>query len=403
MEGSAPPKVLEYTPNATTEKWRTERFDVLAAQFQFSSPWEAAMKEFHGFCVGHTQTSAWLIARRLFGIQPLIPTGEVHPDDLRPQTREELCASLGCPPEQIKAELDFLTAGWKGHAAKMAPDPGLASAAPAAIPAAAPLTARGELALDDRLLERFGYSDRLFAISIYDPLGGEDKKGSDVPRSDRDNGIERAWFCAKLRTAEWQKMLDEPMASALARETLVNELFLHRLQDEMMPLSPSSSKFRELSKVQSGIESQYRDQLERLQQKFPEMAIAGKVSFRGVISDLNLAHRQYYGGHNDRRLWDKLFTAAEIELLLRTSVQLPSPRFRLGWTVATVEAINGLYDPDFRSMLKKGDLKKLDMGVKAGIEKARQELGEKQVDLEKGVMPDEGDVFPDYGPDIPKL
>lgn len=396
VEAGPPPKILEYTPNLSAEKWRVERFDALAAQFQLSAPWEAAMKEFHDHCAVHTQTSAWLITRRLFGILPLIPTGDVQPDDLRASTREELCASLGCKPEQITAELDFLGTGWRsvrssefGVRSSEIGDRRPAEAAP---------TPRGELALDDGLLERFGFSDRLFKISIYDPAAGEDKKGADVPRSERENRLERAWFCSKLRAPEWQKMLEEPLASAIARETLVNELYLHRLQDEMMPLSPSSKKFKQLSEERQRIESQYQTQLEKLQEKFPEMAIADKLGTLAVISDLNLAHREFYGNKDNRR-WNGVNTAGEVEFLLRTSAQLPSARFDLGWTVAVVEAINGLYNPDFRSKLKKRDLKKLTEGFREGVAKAKAELNEPAVDLEKGVLPGEGDEFPDYGPE----
>ena len=187
------------------------------------------------------------------------------------------------------------------------------------------------------------------------------------------------------------------MAGSLARSALVNELYLRRFDNEMMQLMPNTPKWKEMSSSRQAIESRYQDQLQMLQEKFPELGVAGRVSFRAVVSDMCLAHRQYYG-KRDRRLWDKIHTAAEIIFLTRTSAQLPVPRYRLGWQVAVVEARHALYDPNFRSQLKRSDLKKLDAGFRMGVETAKREMGETDISLESGVIPGEPDCeeFPDY-------
>jgi len=252
------------------------------------------------------------------------------------------------------------------------------------------------LALGDALLERFDFDKSLFEVEIYDnkAVGDEPKYR---PRSREKNRHEMDWFVAKLTRPEWQKMLEEPMAGSLARTALVNELYLRRFDNEMMQLMPNTPKWKEMSSSRQAIESRYQEQLQMLQEKFPELGVAGRVSFRAVVSDMCLAHRQYYG-KRDRRLWDKIHTAAEIVFLTRTSAQLPVPRYRLGWQVAVVEAMHGLYDPNFRSQLKRGDLKKLDAGFRMGVEQAKRELGEKDISLDSGVIPGEPDCeeFPDY-------
>jgi hypothetical protein len=190
-------------------------------------------------------------------------------------------------------------------------------------------------------------------------------------------------------------MLDEALTAASARDALINELYLRRLQEEMAVLSPSSKKFKELSGMKRDIGQEYTKQMRELEDRFPELGVAGGVSSRAIVSDMSLAHRQYYG-HKDRRLWDRIFTSSEIIFLNRQSQQLPEARYRLGWTVSVVEAMHGLYDPNFRSLLNKNDLKKLDYGYKAGVEAARQETGGKLVNMEIGVLPGEGDEFEDF-------
>jgi DNA-directed RNA polymerase subunit RPC12/RpoP len=127
---------------------------------------------------------------------------------------------------------------------------------------------------------------------------------------------------------------------------------------------------------------------------FPEMAVAGRVSFRGVISDLVVGHQDYYG-NGDRKLMDKVFTATEIEWLLRAAVQVEA-RFRFSLNLAIIDCINGLYDPNFRPRLKPRVLKQMDAASKAVLDAGRAASGDKLVDLENGVMPGEGDDFEDF-------
>lgn len=401
-EQSIPPRLLQYTPPAATEKWRVELFDLLAAEFELRAEgsWERVMEMFHDFCQTQARTSTWFIVRRLYGVQPVVMPETAHPDDFITHTREQIAASLNLPKDQIETELALLKTGWR-ELLKQEQE----VAAEQEKKAETVEKMGGELALADTVLKRFGFSESFFKTTVWDPAAeikdAEQKVtgyGKEVPRSDEENKMERDWFVGKLNLPVWQQMLDEPLTAELARETLLNELALRRLQAEMMPLSQLSSKYKELQSIRTGITTNYRKQLEELQEKFPEMSVSGKVTFRQVISDLNLAHRQYYG-HGDRRLWDRVHTPPEIQFLVRTSVQMPSPRYRLGWVVAVTEAIHGLMNPEFRSQLKKSELKKLDSGMKEGIARARDEAGEKQVNLETGVMPGEGDDFPEYGPD----
>ena len=243
--------------------------------------------------------------------------------------------------------------------------------------------------LDDRLLERFNFSERLFKISVYDPLanGG---KGGVVPRADTENRAERDWFVS--RVTEWAKMLSDSIGGPLARSALMNEMTMRRLESEIAVADP---KQRAALYEQKAAEVRdYKASIEELQRMFPEMAVAGKVSFRAVVSDLVLAHQDYYG-NADRQLVDKVFTVTEIEFLTRTSAQVEA-RYRFSLNLAIVACINGLYDPNFRQRFKPKVLKLIDAGFRAGMEAARAAQREKLVDLENGVLPGEGDEFEDF-------
>ena len=245
------------------------------------------------------------------------------------------------------------------------------------------------MALDDKVLEEFGFSERLFEITVWDPTAKEGR-GANVPRPAAENKAERARFIAKIH--EWRKMLEDSIGGPLARSAMMNEMTLRRLDAEIAVADP---KQREpLYKQRDQETKAYQGTVEELQRMFPEMAVAGRVSFRGVISDLVVGHQDYYG-NGDRKLMDKVFTATEIEWLLRAAVQVEA-RYRFSLNLAIIDCINGLYDPNFRPRLKPRVLKQMDAASKAVLDAGRAASGEKLVDLENGVMPGEGDDFEDF-------
>jgi hypothetical protein len=397
---SGPPKFLEYQPPGSEDFWQAEKFDLLAAEFDLKAEpslpdalaaFRMTMAGFHAFA--ETDTQRWFMVCRLFGVAPLIPAEDASPDDLRCLTREELCATISLSPSELQEELAHLRAAW---VLQVVSEQSIRRT-PAQEVEVRRTELRTELQLGDSLLARFDFDKSLFEgveVFEYDEI----KKEKVYKLRDREKSRkEMEWFIGKLTRPEWQKMLEEPMAGSLARTALVNELYLHRFDAEMMTLMPNTPKWESMSKSRQKTEEQYQKQIQNLKESFPELGIADRSTARAIVSDMALAHRQYYG-HGDRKLWDGVHTAAELVFMTRTSAQLPVPRYRLGWQAMCVEARHGSLDPNFRSMLKKSDLKKLDRGFQRGVEEARLELGEKQVDLEHGVIPGEAncDEFPDY-------
>jgi len=91
------------------------------------------------------------------------------------------------------------------------------------------------------------------------------------------------------------------------------------------------------------------------------------------------------------------FTASEIQVLIRQSVQNPMPQYRRSLSLRMAEAVHGFYGRSFRSALtnRPGLLKRIEAMTRAAINAAREAQNESLVDLEAGVMPEEGDHFED--------
>jgi hypothetical protein len=376
---SSTPKVFQYTPLASGEKWQVEKAEDFIIEFGLPPHLsaESQMVQFHELGLKHSRP--WLICRRLYGIGPMILPADADPDDFRPSSRAQICEDFGLQPDELQAELDALRTLWLQL---------LESNQRTETPAQAqPEKPKVELAFGDEVLREFGFEERMFKVMVYNP-----ETKTETPRSPEDTRLEREWFCK--RVTEWRKMLEESGGATLARAALINDLYLRRFDQELAVLAPSSKKFEDLYKSKRQIEQQYQEQLKDLQEMFPEMSIASKVSFHAQISDLNKAHRDYYG-NGDKRLVDKIFTATEIEVLLRMSVQATEPKYRFGLNIALVEAIHGLYDPNWRPQFKPSVLKKLDAGFKRAVVEMREAQNEPLVDLDKGVRPGEGDDYPD--------
>ena len=374
------PRLLRYLPLMQAEDWQVERFDLLAAeiladgQHSGDGHWGRRMQLFHEFA--QHQTRGWLIVRRLYGIAPLVPGPNAHPDDLKTHTAAEIVDAAIVPDKAtLAAELanlreQFLAA----HPVEVVSQP---------------VTPAQELLLDDALLEKFGFDKAMFQLVGYNRV-----LECDAPRSKEENRVEQNWFCEQLRYEKWQKMLVHKLYGDIARDALMNLLYLRRVQKEMAPLSSSHPRFKELNSQKTSFATTYQKQLDDLQGKFPELAISGETSLRGFASDMIIGNRDYYA-NGSNKLINRFCTAAEMEWMLRVAVQRPAS-FSLGLSVCIVEASKGAYDPNFRSQFKPAVLKILTAGFRSGAEACRTILNEPVVDLTKGVSPDEPDQFPDF-------
>ena len=415
------PTMLEFVPVNDPATWRVEKCDLLATEFGLGDcvtaigakpaaldlvKLRAAVSEFVFFCQTHPRL--WLLARRIYGIAPLFPDADAQPGDLRVWSRAEMDEE----GYSVKADLEALRGFWVNHCKREggggqrsedggrrtegtlrevhATEPRLGTSPQSSPGRTSAWNPAGEGG--DNLLDELDFPERMFTITVYDPLARmtADGKGGVVARPEKENRKERAWFIG--RVTEWEKMLRDSIGGAVARSALMNELHLRRLEAEIAVAEPKSRGA--LYDQQSDLTTGYQTSIDELQRMFPELAVAGKVSFKATFSDVIRSHLDYYG-NGDRRLVDKVHTVMEMEYLLRTSQQVEA-RYRFGLNLAIIDNISGMTDPNFRPRFKHRTLKLADAGFRAGVDAARSSMREKVVDLENGVLPGEGDDFEDF-------
>lgn len=290
------------------------------------------------------------MVRMLYGIRPIHAAGR---DEryARVWALDEVAAEMNTNGEQVRLMLSMIRDGWhkeKLHRpiAKPEPEPQpprqpkrrerekAASPEPTPAPAgwkpASPVSEQ-----DIETLRNFG-----FGPDIFDLYG----------RSEATRSAEIAWFVARL--AELKRVFEEPMAKTLARQAILNELSMRRIDDEMTKLPPAHQKFWELQETKRKIEATYLTQWQQLEASCPFIkSMQTKAAFAGVVSELFDAYKSYRAdGSNE--LVDGLFTAMEIQILLRASQQDPNVRYRPELSIAWNESKRCLWDPRFRSQFE---------------------------------------------------
>lgn len=330
------------------DPWRVERWDLVEAEIPGITV--ADLPRLHAALAPHPRQ--WLVARRLWGIQPLIPTQTINPDDLITLAAPELAEMLAVPVKQIAAELSAVRALAKAAlAGEPEPEPEGEFRAPLS---AAP---DGNLTLDlgDTAL-----------FSRYDVV---------VP-SDTDD---RHWLAK--RVGEWRKVLDQPQAKPLALAALDTMLQLRRIQREMATVKVGEKSYPGLSRLKVDNEEALRRTMEQLDAIVPYFGmIAGKVSFHGVAADIILGHQEYTRD-GTTRLVDGIFTITEVEVLLRRSVQRPEVQYRAGWVAYLNEARANLWNPQWQPRSDHRLLRRMDTGFAAAITAALNEDGVRVPDL----------------------
>lgn len=373
------PALMEYRDEKHKELWRVERFDLLSAEFGVTAE---EMPVFHGLVAEASRSAVtsgamqfqrtWQICRRLFGIMPVLPPASASADDLRVWSRAELEDQLGITAAQLRQELAAGRALWSRQRR----------------PEVEPVEEKpvgGELHFsDDEILQRFGFPESMFEV-----LG----------RPAAESYAEKIRFAG--RVAEWSKMLEHRMAGTLARQALLNSLMLARGEVALLKINTATmtgeKDYAHKLKQQHELSNAYQAQLVALDKIFPWMgAVGDKTSFQGVVSDLVKGYREYIGD-GSMALIDGMMTAAEMQVEMRQSQQIPEPRYRLGLVAHVTAARAGLFDPNWRPMFTDRQLKKLDAGFKEALMRVGEDAGEVLPDLESD-RPGEGEYEPIHVP-----
>lgn len=347
-------------------RWRIEKWDLFQAEFPQVTT--QTVPEFQGWL--RKSPRQWLIVRRLFGVMPFERSLDADPDDFRPWSRSELCAALGINEDALAAELEAVRVTWQTRKSQ---DPKPESPQKRTQPSEL-------LETDDDVLKRNGYPPTMFG------------------RMDRDeNRLEKAWFAKRVKQFE-PLLTRSPMTQRLARQALNNELELHRYEAEVWgldarhrDLTPDQDeeaklieKRRESLRRKIGeIEDGYRDQLKAIEEHAPWFNVTGEeITQEQCIADF-IRRYQEYDQDPANQLVDGVFTAAELQKMMQTSVQVPEPRYRAGWVTYINESKRWLHDPKGKARFKPRDLAKLDAGWKEAVHRFVEETDEPIPDLEQ--------------------
>ncbi len=412
-----------------SELWRVARFDLFEAEFGAVAPErvvtalmgsaEALAGKGSGLgAAGHSpavrgNARSWLIVRRLFGIGPVLPPLDADPEDLRVWSRAELMDLFGVTAEHLRLELEAVR-GAIGMAANaldarersdaprsggvgLNPNPNLSgspsekrqgasssagtTADRGAVQGASDARGSGDLFgegpqglrrseselnfQEEAVLREFNFPERMFVLPARDP---------------DENRVEKTRFAKRVE--EFRKILEHTVAKSLGRQALMNELQLWRMETTLCSHEIGSEIYARTSKLMQSTEASYQRQLEQIDELAPYLgAIAGKLAFKGLVSELTEAIIEYRKNQS-RRLVDGIFTMAEIEVELRQSAQMPEPRYRAGLVAALNAARSGFWDVHWKPTLTGKDLRKVDAAFKASIVAAGLEAGEELPDLE---------------------
>lgn len=369
--------VTEFRRTEDGALWRVERMAELAAEFAGLTPerlpeWETLMAR---TARGH------LIVRRLYGVGPVIVPLDADPDSLRTLTREEVAALLGIDRKSLEAELEELRRRWAKYG-----DPQAAPAPPpSAEPPPPPRATPPALEMDDtQVLETYGFpGDRMFARDAQD----------------------RHRFCERVR--EWEALFKDRMTATLARSALLNELRIWRVERALASEDPASeskearARYRQLAEELDSLNQTYQAQLERIEAQAPWFNATGQtLSFKNAVSEMIAGLQEYYADGNRAKL-DGIYTAAEIQVLTRTSRQMPEPQYRLGWVTWVNASRQFLWEREGAPQFKQSDLARLDAGFREGVRRFQEESGAHIPDLEtEGPGGEYEDLYqaPDPGP-----
>jgi hypothetical protein len=341
---------------------RAGRFDLMAAEF--SGLAEADLPKFQEVMAIHTR--GWMILRRLFGIQSVIPDRDAVADDLRTWPRAELTAALGLSAAELKDELDRLRGVWESVKAEKAKEE--AKRAKEVELDLRPESSKGELFFRaDQLVKDCGMEDLL--------------QRTEIP-----------WMAGRLEACA--RIINHSQVGELMRHALLTELEIRRLQTRRAKTSKQLQESEDV-KLREALEREYgwvfksiaelmkiyQDQIERIDKIFPFFKISGgTANMKQVFSDAIECHAEWHrDGSNE--LADGVFAAAEIEVLMRMSVQAPEPQYRLDLVVYLNQARAFLWDPKWTGRFSPGAMKKLRAGFTEAAARTSQADGETLVDL----------------------
>lgn len=354
--------------------WRVSDFESLNDWLKLIAD---DLPDFHSAACRHP---GWAIVRAKYGINPIDPENKDELVPYRPRlTVADLARYLKLKAEDISPLLTSVEAVWNEFLTKRPDKP--ERKGPKGPPGLIDATKVSE-ALNALL--QYGFTESIFAVPGRDQL---------------QRSVEILWMAD--RVTELHRMFEETMAKALARQAILNEMFMRRCDDQMTITPTRSKDFWGIQDTKLKIEAMYQRQWAQLEVICPFIkAAVGRVTVAGLISEFIESVKL---ARNKRKLElvDGLYDAYGIQVDLRTSVQDPVPRYRPAIVAMVNEARKGLWDPHWTCPLNSKDFRYMDLIFRTGYERLVDDGRIKQVDLEADGPEGEYAPVTDELPELP--
>ena len=344
------------------DRWRAEGGAQLCKDFDIAVAHVNQLEEWHATFA--PQEQMWLVLRRIYTVAPLL--GESTADDLRRWTAAELALSLGLDEKIIEGILSEARLRWRRARVQSGIDRG--SDRKEGRSEVRALTTEEV----EKLVMRYGFNF----------ISDEE---------------ERRWVANRCRDLE--PYLEDEGARSIARNAIQQELHIYFVLDRriqrLREIEPAGSD-DDIQRKREGIDDRILELIEARQKAVTSYentrktlgdtpaqrkSIGQRMEFHDCMSGVIEAVQEYYSNDN-HALIDGLYTAAEVELLLKETSLRPA-QYRADVVFGVAEAKIGIWDKEWELKgFPRESLRKLLKGFRSGIEAMRAEDGEMTPDME---------------------
>jgi hypothetical protein len=345
---------LEYDarsgPAGGTETWRVERGTQLIADFELDGPED--LPRFHEAMVG--QQPAWEIVQRLYAIAPML--GVEDPDLLRAWSIEEIAEKRICGTRDVESYVAGAKNYWRRWRLQ-ASATNKKEAEPVESKPALPSEKVEQLLREQGFVDVDDVDEQNYIATRITEL--EEWLGDDHVRASTRSAIQQEVqivFVIEPAIRKLRKNIKEQLATTATKEQEARLLSLIKARSEAQTALESTLKAIGVTDGQGG-------------------GLRKKLAFNDCLSTCVDAMRDYYA-KDDRRPIDKVFTAAEVEILTTPTALRPA-QYRPDVVVSAIEAMEHLWDPEYKpTPLGRRVCRKLHEGFKQGVAMVRAEGGE---------------------------
>jgi len=347
--------MLCYTDDAGVP-WRCDRADRISAIIPEFEPAPDKLAKLHALLLPHAQL--FTVARRIWGLVPVIPSADEPEDNLRTWGELELCNAIGVDRAGFSTIWESIRGLWLSNCRST---PAVVVEAPAA-------PAREELDLEGDQIQALLKEQGFLAIKF-------------------ESTDEKEWFTKRL--AELRKLLEISGTRGLGRQLLLTELEQRRADAAVFSSTLSDKEIKERRAWRDQVRDTYLELTAQLDNVASWFFNVGGVNFKNCLSEVIAGH-QAFQQSGDAAMLDGIFTATEIQVLHRMSTQSSDPnkspapiQYRAGLVAYLQAAKVGVLQSGWKSGIPHSMLAKMDRAYAAAFAEAAKSSDDPIPDLLK--------------------